>query len=82
MLKAEIYVKLKDTIADPQGLTVKHALDSLGFKGVDGVRIGRLITIALNLKDRKKAKKDISEMCRKLLSNPIIEEYKFSIKER
>ncbi len=81
MLKVEVYITIKKTIADPQGLTVKHALDSLGYKSVEDIRVGKLITIKLNLKDKSKAKEQLDDMCKKLLANPIIEDYKFVIKE-
>ena len=81
MLKAEIYITLKKTVADPQGLIIKHALESLGYKEVDQARIGKLITLRLSLKDKKIAEKKITEMCKKLLANPIIEEYTFKIEE-
>lgn len=80
-MEAEIYISLKKTISDPQGLTIKHALQSLGYKNLEEVRIGKLITIKLNSNDKKKAEKDISEMCQKLLANPIIEDYSFQIKK-
>jgi phosphoribosylformylglycinamidine synthase len=80
MLKAEVYITLKKTVADPQGLTIKHALESLGYKDLGDVRIGRLVVIKLNLKDKKKAEQEINEMCKKLLTNPIIEDYHFKIK--
>ncbi|OQX54444.1 MAG: phosphoribosylformylglycinamidine synthase subunit PurS [Candidatus Omnitrophica bacterium 4484_213] len=81
MLKAEIYITLKKTISDPQGLTIKHALESLGYKGLQEVRIGKLVTIRLNTGDKKEAKKQVDEMCQKLLANPIIENYSFKIEE-
>jgi len=81
MLQAEVYITLKKTVADPQGLTIKHALGSLGYKDLGDVRIGRLVVIELNLKDKKKAEQEINEMCKKLLANPIIEDYHFKIKE-
>ncbi len=81
MLEAEVYVTLKKTVADPQGLTVKHALESLGYKDIEGVRMGKLVRIKLKSQDTQKAKKEIAEMCKKLLSNPIIEEYSFKISE-
>ena len=80
MLKAEINITLKRTVADPQGLTVKHALESLGYKELAEVRIGKLVVIKLNFKDKKKAQQQINQMCKKLLANPIIEEYHFKIK--
>ena len=81
MLKAVINITLKRTVADPQGLTIKHALESLGYKGLTDVRIGKLVIIKLNFKDKIRAEKEINEMCKKLLANPIIEEYSFNIKE-
>ena len=80
MLKAEINITLKRTVADPQGLTIKHALESLGYKDLGDVRIGKLVVIKLNLKDKKKAEQKINQMCKKLLANPIIEDYHFKIK--
>jgi len=81
MLKAQIYITLKRTVADPQGLTIKHALESLGYHDLADVRMGKLVIIKLNFKDKKRAEKEINEMCKKLLANPIIEDYSFNIKE-
>ncbi len=81
MLEAEVYVTLKKTVADPQGLTVKHALESLGYKDIEQVRMGKLVRMKLKSQDTQKAKKEVAEMCKKLLSNPIIEEYSFKITE-
>lgn len=81
MLKAEIYITLKKTVADPQGLTIKHALDSLGYKGVEEVRMGKLITVKLNTNSREEAEQELNQMCQKLLANPIIENYAFKIQE-
>jgi phosphoribosylformylglycinamidine synthase len=71
---------LKRTVSDPQGLTIKHALESLGYKDLADVRIGKLVIIKLNFKDKKRAGRKINEMCKKLLANPIIEDYTFQIK--
>jgi len=79
MLKAEIYITLKKTVSDPQGLTIKHALASLNYKEVEEVRVGKLITIKLNLKNKKEAQAKLDQMCKKLLANPIIEDYSFQI---
>jgi len=81
MLKVEINITLKRTVSDPQGLTIKRALESLGYKDLANVRIGKLIVIKLNSKDKKRAEREINEMCKKLLANPIIEDYHFKIKE-
>ena len=81
-MQAKIYITLKKTVADPQGLVIKHALESLGYqKMIKDVRIGKLVTMELDIKDIKKAKEKVDQMCKKLLANPIIEDYKFQIKE-
>ncbi|MEW5758647.1 MAG: phosphoribosylformylglycinamidine synthase subunit PurS [Candidatus Omnitrophota bacterium] len=81
MFEVEIYISLKKTVADPQGLTVKHAIESLGYQGINDLRMGKLVRLQLNLKDKKYAENKVNEMCKKLLVNPIIEEYSFQIKE-
>ena len=81
MLEVEIYIKPKKTVSDPQGQTIKHALDSLGFENLEEVRMGKLITIKINTNDKEKVSKDIESMCQKLLANTIIEDYSFQIKE-
>jgi len=80
MLFAEIKITLKKTVADPQGITVKHGLDALGFDSVAEVRMGKLIRLSLNETDKIKAEAQVKEMCQKLLSNPIIEEFSVEIK--
>jgi len=82
MFEARVSITLKKTVADPQGLTVKHALDSLGHKEADNVRVGKYLTLTLDVKDRKKAQAKLDDMCRQLLSNPIIEDYSFELSER
>jgi len=81
MLQAEIHITLKKVVSDPQGLTIKHALDSLNYKEVGEVRVGKLITVKLNIKSKKEAEKRLDQMCKKLLANPIIEDYSFKIEE-
>lgn len=81
MFEAQIKITLKKTVADPQGLTVKHALESLGFKGISGVRMGKFITIQLDSKDKAEAEVEVKEMCAKLLANPIIEDFSYEVKQ-
>ena len=81
MLRAKVDIMLKKTVADPQGVTIKHALESLGYKEVDDVRIGKLVTVMLKIDDKQKGEKKLDEMCKKLLANPIIEDYSFTIEE-
>lgn len=80
MFAAEIKITLKKTVADPQGLTVKHALEALEFTGLQGVRMGKLITIQLQAKDKAEAEKETKAMCQKLLANPIIEDFAVEIR--
>ena len=81
-MEIEIYITLKKTISDPQGLTIKNALQSLGYHNLEEVRIGKLITLRLNSESKEEAEKIVNEMCRKLLANPIIEDYRFKIKSQ
>lgn len=76
---AKIYITLKSGVLDPQGKTIHHALDSLGYNEVEGVRLGKYILIHLKDGDPDEAKSRIDEMCQKLLANPVIEEYRFEI---
>lgn len=81
MLKAKIIVKLKDTILDPQGKTIHHALETLGYKDIKSLRSGKFFELELNLDDKDKAQNFVEEICRKLLANPVTEEYYFTIEE-
>jgi len=81
MFLARVYVTLKPTVNDPQGLTIRGALHSLSFSGVDSVRSGKYMEIRLNASKRRDAEAQVAEMCRKLLANPVIEEFRFEIEE-
>ena len=78
-MKARIIVMPKKTVLDPQGKTVKHALESLQFKGIQDVRIGKFMEIELAGADQAAAKKQLDEMCHRILSNPVIEDYRFEL---
>ena len=78
-MKAKVYITLKPGLLDAQGKTVKHALDALGFKGIHDVRIGKYLEIELNHSTLTKARQDVERMCKKLLTNPIIETYRIEI---
>jgi len=79
MYLAKVYITLKPTVNDPQGLTIKGALHNLGFSSVEDVRAGKYIELKIAEKDRASASKKIDEMCRKLLANPVIENYRFDM---
>jgi len=81
MYLAKIYVTLKTTVNDPQGLTVKGGLHTLGFDNVQSVRIGKYMEVRLGETDGSKAKERVREMCRKLLANPVIEDFRFELEE-
>jgi len=78
---ARVYVTLKTTVNDPQGLTIRGALHSLGFGDVESVRAGKYLEIRVNATKRKEAEGQVAEMCRKLLANPVIEEFRFELDE-
>ena len=79
MAQAEVLIRLKSTVADPQGLTIKHALENLGYREVEDVRVGKLVSLKVKDQNPETIKKKIDEMCKKLLANPIIEDYTFEI---
>ncbi len=81
MYIARVYVSLKPTVNDPQGLTIRGALHELGFRNVGSVRAGKYMEIKLEEDDRAKADLQLQEMCRKLLANPVIENYRFELEE-
>lgn len=78
-MKARVHVMLKTGVLDPQGEAVRHALDSLGFDGVEGVRQGKLIELSLTETDPAKAEATVRDMCEKLLANTVIESYQVEI---
>ncbi len=81
MYLAKIHVTLKPTVNDPQGLTVKGGLHTLGFKDVQSVRVGKYIEVRLDGKDGERAEEQVREMCRKLLANPVIEDFRFELEQ-
>lgn len=81
MYLAKIYVTLKPTVNDPQGLTIKGGLETLGFHTVKSVRAGKYIEIKVAEDSRAAAERQINDMCHKLLANPVIEDYRFDLEE-
>lgn len=76
-MKAKVYVTLKKSVLDPQGKTVQHALESMGFREAKDVRIGKYIELDLGNVDKSKAEQNLKTMCEKLLANTVIEEYRY-----
>ncbi len=80
-MKARIVITLKPTVKDAQGATIEKALQSLGFSGVKGVRIGKYVEMTVSDSDEKALRGQVDEMCQKLLANPIIEDYRFEVED-
>ena len=78
-MKARVTVMLKSGVLDPQGEAVRHALGSLGFQGVNGVRQGKVIELDLAEVDAAEAEAEVKAMCDKLLANTVIESYRVEI---
>lgn len=74
-MKARVHVYLKPGVLDPQGQAVATSLNHLGFEEVSAARQGKFIEIDLETADAEEAQKRVSEMCDKLLANPVIENY-------
>ena len=80
-MKARVHVMLKDGVLDPQGKAIAQALGRLGFAGVNEVRQGKYIELDLAETDRAKARAAVEQMCGRLLSNTVIENYAIEIAE-
>lgn len=81
MFKATVNVTLKKSVLDPQGKTVLHALETLGFKDTKDVRVGKYFELMVETAERAKAEENVRAMCDKLLINPVIEDYSFKLEE-
>jgi phosphoribosylformylglycinamidine synthase len=79
MMKARVHIMLKDGVLDPQGEAVRHALGTLGFDGVQGVRQGKVIELDLAGEDKAAAEAQVKTMCEKLLANTVIEKFSIEI---
>ena len=79
-MKAKVYITLKAGLLDAQGKTIKGALESLGFKGIKDVRMGKYLEIELGGVKAVSAKREVERMCQKLLANPVVETYRIEVK--
>lgn len=79
--EAHIDVMPLKALLDPQGKAVMHGLHNLSFKTVSNVRIGKHIFIELQAENKAEAEKMVEEMCQKMLINPVVEYYQFTVKE-
>ena len=78
---AEVRVMLKPSVNDPQGLSIRNALHTLGFTTVDGVRAGKLIAVTVEAADEAEALEMVRQMADKLLANPVIETFEVKLSE-
>jgi phosphoribosylformylglycinamidine synthase len=81
MYSADVVVTLKPVVNDPQGVTVRAGLGSLGFGQVKEVRVGKYLRIDLEAPSRQEAEAAVEAMCRQLLANSVIEDFRFSVAE-
>ena len=75
-MKVKVIVTLKEGVLDPQGKAIQQTLDGMSFSDVKQVRQGKYFDIEVNIEDEKKAKAKVEEMCKKLLANLVIEDYR------
>lgn len=78
---ANVYVTLKPVVNDPPGLSIRDALRNLGYEQVQSVRSGKYLRIYMEAHDETSAREAVDAMCQRLLANPVIEDYTFSLEE-
>jgi phosphoribosylformylglycinamidine synthase subunit PurS len=76
---ARVIVTPKPVVNDPQGITVKQGLVTLGFREVSDVRIGKYIEVSLDVSNEQEARQRVEAMCKQLLANQVIEDFRFEI---
>ena len=76
---AKVYVSLKPTVNDPEGLAIRGALATLGYDGVENVRAGKYFQIEVASASEREASESVEGMCKQLLANPVIEQYEFEL---
>lgn len=81
MFKATVIVKRRPKILDPQGKAAEQGAKLLGFKNVSGTRIGKYIEFNIDTNNEKAAEKEVKEYSEKLLSNPIMEDFEYSLEK-
>ncbi len=81
-MKAYVYVSLKKSVLDPQGKTIQGALNKMGYKGLESVRQGKFFEISLDGGlSKAEAQAEVERIAREVLTNPVIEEYRFSLED-
>jgi phosphoribosylformylglycinamidine synthase len=81
LYRAEVKVSLKKAILDPQGRAVEGAIKTLGYTNVPEVRIGKLVELTIEAESEQAAKAQVQELGKKILSNPVMETFSFTIAE-
>jgi len=81
-MKANVYVSLKKSVLDPQGKTIHGALRKMGYKGISDIRQGKYFEITLDGLDEDAARNDIERMARDVLTNPVIEDFHYSLENK
>ncbi|MEJ2614366.1 MAG: phosphoribosylformylglycinamidine synthase subunit PurS [Ignavibacteriaceae bacterium] len=79
MFRAKVLVKRRPSILDPQGKAVEKGAEHLGLKNVRETRIGKYIEFIVDTADKASAENEVNEYCHKLLANPIMEDYEFTL---
>jgi phosphoribosylformylglycinamidine synthase subunit PurS len=80
-VKAKIYVTLKEGILDPQGKAIQQSLETLGYRDLLEVRMGKYLEIKMADRSMESARQELERMCQKLLANTVIENYRYEISE-
>ena len=80
-MKVTVFVSPKNTVLDPQGAAVEQAMKSLGHESVEGVRVGKTITFEMEGTDSAEAREKLDKLCDGLLSNPVIEDFRYEIEQ-
>jgi len=81
MYRSKIRVTLRPSILDPQGKAVQHAIATLGVRSVTDVRMGKYIELTVDGVSEEEARRNTEEVCRKLLANPVMEDYAYEIEK-
>ncbi len=80
-MRARVFITPKKGVLDPQGKAIEHSLHALGFSEAHDVHLGKYIELTLDSRDREQARQRLDDMCRKLLANGVIEDYRFELEE-
>lgn len=79
MISAKVTVLFKDGVLDPQGKTIFNALQDLGYNSIKSVSTGKVFTLKIDRSDKEDARRELDDICRKLLANPVIEQYRIEV---